>query len=775
MRWVPFAATSALAIGLLVGPGFPSRAATSPSAITVEVPPRVLGINFWVPGTYPATAFHVTLNGAAAAFRVLYGSELAVGDGMPFAPGVYDLAGTLALPTAPSAVFPATAAYAVRPDPKDGWSVPALRSHESWALAAVNAFRVADGMLPVTWSPSLELAAERQAAYLRHDRNAPPDGEEVGGTPAYTAPTPAVRAEMSGYLATPVTEADLRGTALGALAAVAELAHGVTGRFFLLGSSLARLGLAADGGAVAVADGGNHEPLSPAAGIQSDPPANAAGVPTAWDDREVPSPWPGSPAPNGYPITLGLPGWNVTGPFSVALIGPAGNPIAGKVVTAVGPGRVAFIPAHPLLPGRRYRILAAVSGENPITATTRSFAASRAFTTVPSGLHLTRVGGGPSARIGRDVLVQLTAEGQHGNPVQVQKPVHWSVAGPAVLAVGQPTVSPSGMADALVEVRGTGPIHVRATVEDRTAGLDLSGIGNLAAVPAPIGGGGRVGAAAAIAEATGAPAQTAVILVNGTGATRDAIALSPWLGALKAPLLLAAGPDRLGAATRSALAALAIHRVYLIGAGSALAARLPAGMAVAGSYRPSGPIALSTWVAAQLRSMGDAYRAAIVAPNEVRFEAAVVPLAAVAARARVPVLFTSPSNLLASGEAAALAGVDETFVVGSPGAPLPAVPNPMALAAANRFGEDVLIDHEFFPLSPHRIVLVSGATSTLFAAAASALLAARLHAPMVYAGGGPVLPAAVSTYVSEFSGGAALTLIGAVSPADASQVEGAMP
>lgn len=752
-------------------------AAAAPK-MAVEVPPRVLGINFWVPGSFSPDAFNVTVNSHAVPFTVPYGSEVAVDAGMPYAPGVYQLKGTFTLPADPSAVFPTAVTYDVQPDPRAGWTLPAPRSHEWWAVSAVNAFRTADGLPPVTWSASLELAAERQASYLKANPGASPDGEELPGMAAYTASTPSLRAVLAGYLASPVTEADLRGSSLGGLSAVAELAHGVDGRFFLLAKSLARFGLAANGGPAAVAAGGNHQPLRPASAIQTDPPAAAADVPTAWEDREVPNPLPGGPVLAGYPITLSLPGWNVAGPFSVALIGPDGNPIAGKVITTLGAGRVAFIPARPLLPGRRYRILAAVGGENPVTATSKSFATSRSFTTAPAGLSLARVGGGPSVRVGRGVLVQLTAIGADGSPVHVHAPVSWSVKGPAALAVGGATVSPSGMAEALIRVWSAGPIVVRAMVGGRIATLSLAGVTHPVTMPATVGGGGRIGATAAIAEAAGAPTHTAVILVNGVGATRDAMALSPWLGALRAPLLVAENPERLGAATRSALIGLGIRRVYLVGAGPALAARVPAGVTVTGSVDPSGPVALSAWVASELRTEGDAYRAAIIAPNEVRWEPAAVPLAAVAARMRVPILFTSPSNLLTSAEDQALTGIRETFVIGAPGAPLPAVPNPTPVWGSNRYSEDVLVDHEFFPLNPSRVVFVNGATSALFAAVAASPLAAAENAPIVFMGSGPILPSPVWGYLSGFNHSPAPTFIGApgsLAALELSQFAGAVP
>ncbi len=728
----------------------------------VYTPPRELYLNFWVPGTYSRQAFGVTLNGQKVNFNVADQSTLSLESPLPFGTGEYTVAGTLTLPHVAGAVFPAatTVDVADRAD-KPRWSPVALDASTAVALDAMNTWRAASGQSAFVWSSSLQLAADHHRAYrAAHPANTTDLSLEASGASDFTGTTPLARATLAGYLGSGVSEWNGTRVARNPLAVVAELAHGVFGRFFWLNAAATRIGLAVDPQGMPVIDSGVEEPNPIMANIVADPGPHADDVPTAWDDREDPNPWPHGPNLTGYPIVVMLEGWNLTGPFSIQLTTSQGVLVPSHLVAPTAyPGLVALIPERPLQPGRVYDVAASVEASDPLTAISNTKRLTYRFRTAAAGLTLKTVSGSANVAIGHTTLVQLTSLNHVGVPKGVGQRVQWQV-GPGLEVVARTQkISPSGLAEALILAKGsarTSGILVRVGSKDAHLKLTVRGAGDrpgVANVKARrLIAQSRLATVAAIAEETArvskvAP-QEAILLAQNPADSVETLLLEPLAHALNAPLLLTETGSKLGLSTRRVLILMHITRVFLVNGKASLGKSLPSGIRVVGHLDAKGPVALAAEVASALAATGHPYHQAMVILNRSQDWADGLSVGPVAAAWDLPILFVTASGQIPAPERRAFRTVTQTFVVGAAVAARPDLPQMMDLAGNNRYDTALLVDHEFFPNGLSALILTSALPGHVMPAFASVDLAAWLRAPIVLMAG-PTLSLPTQSWLAQ--------------------------
>ncbi len=770
-----------LALGFAVsgvGPGPRTKAAGGLDPVSwVYTPPRELYLNFWVPGTYSRQAFGVTLDGQKVNFNVADQSTLSLASPLPFGTGEYTVEGTLTLPHVAGAVFPAaTTVDVVDRANKPRWSPVALDDSTAVALDAMNVWRAASGQNALVWSSSLQLASDHHRAYrAAHPATTTDLSLEASGASDFTGTTPLARATLAGYLGSGVSEWNGTKVARDPLAVVAELAHGVFGRFFLLNAAATRIGLAVDPQGMPVIDSGLEEPNPIMANIVADPGPHANDVPTAWDDREDPNPWPHGSNLTGYPIVVMLEGWNLTGPFSIQLTTPQGGLVPSHLVAPTAyPGMAALIPERPLQPGRVYDVTASVQVSDPLTATSKTQRLTYRFRTASAGLTLKTVSHSANVAIGHTTLVQLTSVNNAGAPKGVGQRVQWQV-GPGLEVVARTQkISPSGLAEALILAKGaartriwvrvgSGDAHLRLTVRGAN---DRPGVANVKA--RRFIGQSRLATVAAIAEETARVSKVApkeaILLAQNPADSVETLLLEPLAHALNAPLLLTETGSKLGLSTRRALILMHITRVFLVNGKASLGKSLPSGIRVVGHLDAKGPVPLAAKVASQLASTGHPYHQAMVIEDRSRDWADGLSVGPVAAALDLPILFVTASGQVPAPERRAFRTVTETFVVGAAVAARPDLPGMMDLAGNNRYDTALLVDHEFFSNGVSALVLTSALPGHVMPAFASVDLAAWLRAPIVLMAG-PTLSLPTQSWLAQvhWSTAPRLDVIGAFS------------
>jgi len=273
-------------------------------------------------------------------------------------------------------------------------SQPAARDVTAEALAAVNRFRAAAGLPPVSAAAGLAQAARHHAAYLAaHSQAQGLDAHtEQPGRAGFTGTGVGDRAYAFGWIGfRPNEGVVLSSRALEAAAAVQTLVDTVYHRLPFQVPGATALGAGLQGGRFVVMTGqpagssGGTGPSAPVGGSAAPAPLDihvypADGqvrIPLAWDGAETPDPYrlfPGA-RPGGYPITAVLGCSRVYHCYDAVTVtaarlyrerggvgGSALAPVPVRVLTPDNdpflrsPPAAALLPVDPLRPGTRYTV-----------------------------------------------------------------------------------------------------------------------------------------------------------------------------------------------------------------------------------------------------------------------------------------------------------------------------------------------------------------------------------------------------------------------------------
>ncbi|CAB1129652.1 exported protein of unknown function [Candidatus Hydrogenisulfobacillus filiaventi] len=268
-------------------------------------------------------------------------------------------------------------------------------------------------------------------------------------------------------------------------------------------------------------------------------------------------------------------------------------------------------------------------------------------------------------------------------------------------------------------------------------------------------------AVARLAYPEGPPSRLAVLVSGQDANLVDALTAAPLARVLGAPILLTDSPHRLGSVTASALTALGIRQVILVGAAAnpALQAQLPPGVTVrqelAGATRFTTAAAVAGALAAAegVQQFG----AVMVASGEPGHLVDALAADPAAARRGLPILLAPAAGWagMPAGEQRWVSPAAAVYAVGAAGSyPFTGLGRPvLPVAGSDRFRTALAVDRVFPPRSGvyRRLVVANGQDAHLVDALSAGPWAAATGTALVLVNGGS-LPASTAAFLRDAAG-----------------------